>query len=264
MNDLGPFSVRLRSVSASDDLGYRGQHAVSQAVDDASGYLIVGGHMVRLLQAVYPTPRAVPRSTIDADTALEDVEVVGAVTQSLVDANFTKTGGNLLIKDVGDEKYVEVNLLLARTGGKRGLDTQTVEGIGQIDTLPELSFAMSGPALLVDVEAELSKDEVITYRIRIPTVETALVLKALSWSSRRTVRDVADVLTLLEIREEHPDTAWRMNEPSLIGFRKDAARALHELAGHVNRKIARVEIPAALDQRRFAALITAHVTQPAR
>lgn len=239
MNGLGPFSVRLRSVSASDDLGYRGQHAVSQAVDDASGYLIVGGHMVRLLQAVYPTPRAVPRSTVDADTALEDVEVVGAVTQSLVDADFTKTGGNLLIKDVGDEQYVEVNLLLARTGGRRGLDTQTVE-------------------------AELSKDEVIMYRIRIPTVETALVLKALSWSSRRTVRDVADVLTLLEIREEHPDTAWRMNEPSLIGFRKDAARALHELAGHVNRKTARVEIPAALDRRRFAGLITKHVTQPAR
>lgn len=109
MNDLGPYSVRLQSVSAADDLGYRGQLAVSQAVDDASGYLIVGGHMVRLLQAVYPTPRAVPRSTIDADTALEDVKVVGRVTQSLVDADFTRTGGNPFIKDVGDEKHVEVN-----------------------------------------------------------------------------------------------------------------------------------------------------------
>lgn len=260
MEDLGPFSVRADAVSASDALGYRGQHAVSAAMRGDAGFLIVGGHMVRLLQMVYPTPRSVSRSTIDADTALNDVEVVSEVTRNLIDADFSKRGGNLLVKDIGDEQYVEVNLLLARIGSGSGLRAQPVEGVGRVDTLPELSFAMSSQALLVDVEAHLSTDEVLRYRTRIPSVETALILKALSWSSRREVRDVADLLSLLEIREAHLDTSWKLNEPTLTGFRKDAAKELHRLSGLVNRKVPRADVPGYLDRRRFAALIAAHVT----
>lgn len=262
MDDFGPYSVHVRAMSNSDVLGYRGQQAVSEAAEDPSGYLIIGGHMVRLLQLIYPTPNAMPRSTIDADTALNNVETVGTITENLLDAEFTKAGGNLLIKDFGDKHRVEVNLLLARTGKGPGLRTQTVEGVGQVDTLPELTFALNNPALLVNVEAALAEYETIHYRTRIPTLETALVLKAHSWRNRRKARDVADLLTLLEIRAGHANTSWRMKEPSLIGFRQDAARALHELAGLVNRRTPRTAVPDGLNSRRLAALIATQISEP--
>lgn len=51
-------SIRVHAISNSDALGYLGQQAISTAVSPEDDYRIVGGHMVRLLLEVYPTPRA--------------------------------------------------------------------------------------------------------------------------------------------------------------------------------------------------------------
>lgn len=68
---------------------------MADAVAAGADYRIVGGHMVRLLLHVYPTQAATRRSTIDADTALGPVEVVGSFAQNLIAQNFTQEGGNL-------------------------------------------------------------------------------------------------------------------------------------------------------------------------
>ncbi|GAA2027540.1 hypothetical protein GCM10009720_04080 [Yaniella flava] len=72
--------IKTTALSVADALGYLGQKAVSDAVVAGSDYRIIGGHMLRLLLKTYPTPAAIPRSTIDADAALDSLEVVGPIT----------------------------------------------------------------------------------------------------------------------------------------------------------------------------------------
>lgn len=253
-----PYRVAAHSLSRADALGYRGQQAIANAVGDSGDYRIIGGHMVRLLQLLCPTPRATARSTTDADAALEDVEVVGSVTRGLLDDDFVKEGGNILYKDLGDQR-IEVNLLLQRADGQGGLRTQIVEGIGQVDTLPELAFALMQRALTIDVEAHL-ETEVLNYRIRIPDLEAATVLKAHSWKGRRSRKDLVDLYTLLEIREEHPAIPWRLKESEPIGFRRDTARILTDLAPRLTPRRTTVDLPVGIDRLRFASLISKHVT----
>ncbi|WP_272027893.1 hypothetical protein [Kocuria rosea] len=261
-SDLEPVRIRVHALSAADALGYRGQLAVAQAVGDRSDYRLIGGHMVRLLLQVYPSERAVPRSTVDADTALNDVEIIGAVTRHLQEDGFTKVGGNVLTKTVADEQEVEINLLLPREDYKPGIKPISVPGVGQVDTLPELSFALGSPAVVIDVEAHLFEGEVIEYQTRVPTLEMATILKAHSWSSRRSEKDLADLYTLLEIREAHPTVAWKLNIKPLVGRRLDAARILHPLAERIRPRRAPFAVPDNFNRLRFSALIEKHVGTP--
>lgn len=259
MTDHG--SVVVDALSSADALGYRGQHALSQAMTGRGDYRIIGGHMVRLLLHLYPTPRAVPRSTVDADAALRDVDVIGPVIQDLLDDGFTKTDGNVLLKDLGGERQVEINLLLERTSGQGGIRAQQVAGAGQVDTLHELSFVMGRQAVTLDVEAHLG-DEVLRYRIRIPDLESATVLKAHSWKGRRSPKDLADLSTLLEIREAHPGTSWRLQEQGLKGLRLDTARILSQLRERLTSRRTQLPVPRDVEPRRFAALIQKHIWNP--
>ncbi|MCA5892880.1 hypothetical protein LEP48_05860 [Isoptericola sp. NEAU-Y5] len=110
--------------------------------------------------------------------------------------------------------------------------------------------------------AEPRDGRTIEYSARIPDVEAAVALKAHSWRGRYFENDLADLHSLLEIRDAHPDTSWRLEEQNLAGFRKDAAQILHELAKGIVRKNFRA--PGNLDRRRMAALITRHVSRPWR
>ncbi|WP_206682142.1 hypothetical protein, partial [Dietzia sp. CQ4] len=75
-------------------------------------------------------------------------------------------------------------------------------------------------------------------------------------------KDVADLHSLLEIREAHPEVPWKLADSGLIGFKRDAARILHELAERVVRKNAGFPVPAHLDRKRMAGLVLRHVSQP--
>ena len=55
----------------------------------------------------------------------------------------------------------------------------------------------------------------------VPTVELALVIKALAYGSRLQARDVEDIYRLLEIVDNHPPDeigGWRLNETPLTGL----------------------------------------------
>lgn len=255
----GPRRLSLHSASNADDLGYLGQQAVSQAARDGD-FLLVGGHMVRLLCAVYPTPRVVLRSTIDADAAVENVEVARSAALNLVDHDFTKVRGNVYTLDAGTHGRVEVNLLLPRFDHNKGVKPLQVKGVGQVDSLPELGFAMNAPALELELDVALVDGRPLEYRTRIPDLEAAVVLKAHAWRERLSGKDLADLYTLLEIREAHPDIEWRLDvEDWISGFRADTARILHGLADKLTRARPGFPVPDHVDQLRLAALIVRHV-----
>ncbi|WP_120002868.1 hypothetical protein [Nesterenkonia muleiensis] len=257
-----PIDVHVRAMSNADALGYLGQQEIARAVGDGGDYRIVGGHMVRLLLQVYPTANAELRSTLDADAAVDDVRVIGSISESLIAQNFTKSGGNLYFKMLDSEQRVEVNLLLSRHGPAPGMRTQYVPGIGEVDTLPELSFVLSSAPLLINVTAALFDGQTVEYTTRIPDLEAALVHKAHSWKGRNSKKDLVDLHSLLEVREAHPDVPWRLGDDSLIGFRKDSAGILHQIAQSLTRKSTGIPVPAHINRLRMAALISKHITRP--
>lgn len=252
-----PHKIYTLATSIADALGYRGQKAVAEAAED-NDYRIVGGHMVRLLLHVYPTTKAIPRSTTDADIAIGSLEIAAPMAQNFLAQNFTKEGGNLFYQDIAPEQRVEINLLAPRTGPTPGIRPKTVPGVGQIDTLPELDYIFLYAPLIVDVEVDLYNGEKLSYQTRIPNLEEALVLKAFAWKERGKGKDLADLHTLLEIREAHPEAPWRLNEPNLIGFRKDTAHILQPLVKELSKRRTPFLVPATVNKRRFAALISKH------
>lgn len=163
-------SLEVRSWSSADDLGYLGQQAVAEAAG-GEDYRIVGGHMVRLLLLAYPVERAVQRTTTDADAAAPDVEVVGSIVDRLKGQDFAQEGGNVYTKAVDEDRKVEINLLLARQGGSAGIKPRVVEGVGQVDTLPELAFVLLQPAIYVTLTAHLTTGETLAYTVPIPGLE---------------------------------------------------------------------------------------------
>lgn len=116
--------IEAHAASNADSLGYMGQQAVAQAVDGDTPYRIIGGHMVRLLLHVYPTSNATLRSTIDADAAVDDIEIVGDIVDGLCAQDFSQTGGNVLKKAVNSEQNIEVNLLVSRRGSSKGIRSE--------------------------------------------------------------------------------------------------------------------------------------------
>ena len=256
--------VATRALSNADSLGYLGQYAVAQATGSASKYRLIGGHMVRLLQLVYPVPHATARATLDADAAFSDVEAIGAIANELRTLGFTQEKGNLFAKTLPSHHRIEINLLMAHYRVRPGLHVTHVPEIGQIDALPELVFAMVSPPLELDVTVELTDGSTLQYAIRIPDLEVAVVLKSHSWKSRghRTSRDLADLLTLLEIREAHPQTAWSLSSPELNGYRKDAATILHSVSNQLSSQNSNIQVPAHMNTTRMKALVMKHVTDP--
>ncbi|MCS3494547.1 lysozyme family protein [Arthrobacter sp. JUb119] len=132
--------------------------------------------------------------------------------------------------------------------------------MGQIDTLTELNYIFLYAPLIIDVETYLGNGEILTYRTKVPNLEEALVLKAFAWNERSAENDLADLQTLLEIREAHPKTPWRLNELNVIGFRKDTVQILQPLTQSLTKKRVPFPIPNTVDKRRLAALIRKHCT----
>lgn len=107
--------------------------------------------------------------------------------------------------------------------------------------------------------ADLAGGEVIEYQTRIPGLEAAVVLKAHSWAGRRSEKDLADLHSLLEIREAHPTTNWRLDESEPKGYRKDTVQILRNLSGRIVRKNVAFPVPGSLDRLRMAGLIAKHL-----
>lgn len=255
--------VTAHSTSAADTLGYRGQHAISRtaAARGIENYRIIGGHMVRLLLLAYPTERAVPRSTVDADAGLGDVELVAPVDEHLQADGFLKKAGNTYAKELDNGETLSIDLLVPSDRPQPDLRPVAVPGVGQVDSLPALSLVMGIQPLELTVQAHLTAEESLQYDVKIPGLDMALLLKAAGWKNRRSPKDVTDIATLLEIRHAHPEIPWSLAAPLLRGRRRDAARALYELEALLGRRQTPPSFPAHLDRPRLRALIKQHIAQ---
>lgn len=190
--------------------------------------------MVRLLGLAYLTPAVHTRATVDADAAVDKVEVIGKVVERLKADDFTQEGGNLFFKPLDPQHRIEVNLLLSHRGSSSGMQPLEVPGVGQVDTLPELVFALAQPGLELAMTVTLVGGDVVEYTTRIPGLEAATVLKAHAWKSRFAYKDLVDLGSLLEIREAHPDLPWRLGTPTPEG---DTTRHRSHLAQAANRRL---------------------------
>ncbi|MCZ4278453.1 hypothetical protein [Rhodococcoides yunnanense] len=230
--------IDIFATSNAADLGLRALADLASASASASeghSYRLIGGHMVHILTHVYPTPDAVARVT--ADAGIETVVAAGdGLHENLLERGYTRVEGNHYEAPSGDDrKPLEIDLLVPSMTGKSL--TTVVLGERSFDAIPGLSLALAAPALDVAVHARLHSGDDLTFSVLVPDVESAVVLKALTWWSRMADKDVSDLCSLFAITHQHKDqlkNGWKL-DTATGGARLDANRALHDLLGIIDR-----------------------------
>jgi len=228
--------IDIFATSNAADLGLRALADLASASEGHS-YRLIGGHMVHILTHVYPTPDAVARVTADADAGIETVVAAGdGLHENLLERGYTRVEGNHYEAPSGDDrKPLEIDLLVPSMTGKSL--TTVVLGERSFDAIPGLSLALAAPALDVAVHARLHSGDDLTFSVLVPDVESAVVLKALTWWSRMADKDDSDLCSLFAITHQHKDqlkNGWKL-DTATGGARLDANRALHDLLGIIDR-----------------------------
>ena len=250
--------IAVVSTSVAGDQGYR---ALADVADVAQGvnYRIIGGHMVQLLQHVYPVSDAHVRLTADADAGVEpQVAAAGNLHGGLIEAGYEAVQSNSYQRLVGDE-VLSVDLLTEAEVGNRPIEL----GGRMFDAAPGLRLALNEAPLNLEVSVSMFGGDSLSFSTYVPDVEEALVLKALAWDVRMAERDIADINSLLEIVAAHSNSLAErslMTDPDRArrGSRGDAARALYRLVELNDRGLLwGVPRPA-----RMAALIKRYVLKP--
>lgn len=245
----GAASVVLVCTAAADDNGMRALHDVA-AVAEGIEYLVIGGHMVRLLRHIYNLP-GTPRITSDADTGISvDVASTGDLHVRLTALGYEAECGNHYERG---EQAVD---LLVPAAAKPGVQ---IIGERAFDGAPGLRVALALPPIQVSVAARLTTGDMIEFEVPVPDVEAAFVLKMLVRTVRDTERDLQDIETLLEIVASQPEyraSPWRMDDPNVTkrGERGDAARVAERM----------ISSPPTMVSARTRALLRRYVAVPSR
>lgn len=213
------------SASRADDQALLALEDVARITRDLDDMRVVGGLMVTLLTEAFPAEGFVVRRTADVDAAIS-VEIAhsGALHERLIAAGYIAAGGN---RYVCDGRVVDV--LVPSSSGR--FVTAVLGGRG-FDSAPGLSLALAAPPILHRLEVVLSDGSARRVEVRTPTVELAVVVKALATRSRHAGKDLVDLYNLLLIAEQHPRDefgGWRLDEPEPIGARRDTVRQLEHL-----------------------------------
>ncbi|MBF6086123.1 hypothetical protein IU438_13490 [Nocardia cyriacigeorgica] len=251
-------TIHIISTSRASDRGFRALADLATAAGqfDECAYRVVGGHMVQLLQHVYPIPNWQLRGTADADAGMDQGTLVAIepdLRRRIEELGYTLAAGNRYTREVADGP-LDIDILVPSFGASRQ-DTE-VAGRG-FDGVPGLSLAVNAAPVVVDAHATLTTGEQIEFAVPIPDVEIAVVLKALAWRSRAADKDVTDLVTLFQIVHRHRDklTGWRLDQASLIGARHDAVKALRVLADRVDEGGWKKAFPPTASPAHFSALI---------
>ena len=256
--------AELIATSYADELSMRALAEISAITADQN-VRIIGGQMASLLLAAFPVPGISSRRTRDADAAITtEVAGSGVIHDRLIDHGYTATSGNSYTRPVpdlavagGPVPELSVDLLVPSLDGRF---RSQEHGGRAFDSAPGLAPALDTEPIVIDTGARFLNGEMSEFTVRVPTVEFALVIKALAYGSRLQARDVEDMYRLLEIGHTHPPDeigGWQLGQPPLRGSRRDAAMHLHELARRA-RSLSDVEVPPA----RIAMLIAAQIGRP--
>lgn len=249
----------LISASAADDAAFVALRDLSEALGDDDETGIIGGHMVSLLTAAFPSPGFVARRTNDADGGIPlALARSGEVHERLIARGYSPTNSNRYARSAADGTEQILDVLVPN------LETRlrpTTLGDRHFDSMPGLGIALSS-RLRLDVVATLSTGVELRFASRVPSVEGAVILKSYAWAGRRAPKDSVDLHSLFRVVESHDVDAiggWRLDEPELTGARRDTSRTLHHLA----RKWEARPPAARFDYRQLIASIRTRVTPPA-
>lgn len=213
------------SSSRADDQAFLALRDAAQVTADLPDTRVVGGMMVSLLTEAFPAKGFVVRRTVDVDAALSvHIAQAGAVHERLCEVGYTASSGNSYRK--GDQV---VDLLVPSRTGHFSSEEHGGRGF---DAVPGLSLAIAGSPVTHRVDVLMSDGTSFRVTVRTPSVEHAVVLKALAVTGRSQLKDLIDLHNLLLVAEQHPHQeigGWSLHEGNLKGARLDAARQLRRL-----------------------------------
>ncbi len=256
--------VELVATTYADELSLRALAEITAITADQN-VRIIGGQMASLLLAAFAVPGIALRRTRDADAAITTkVAGSGVIHERLLDRGYIATSGNSYTRPVPDLAVagarvpeLAVDLLVPSLDGRFRPEEH---GGRPFDAAPGLAPALAAEPIVIDAGARLLNGTVLEFSARVPTVELALVIKALAYGSRRQARDIEDIYRLLEIANTYPSDeigGWQLHITPLQASSRDAAGHLHELAGR-SRRLSDVDVPPA----RLATLIASLVGRP--
>ncbi|WP_433213203.1 hypothetical protein ACQP00_01550 [Dactylosporangium sp. CS-047395] len=165
---------------------------------------IIGGQMASLLLTAFPVPGIAVRRTRDADAAITtELAGSGVIHQRLLDHGYTATSGNSYTRPVPDLAVVggpvpELTIVLLIPSLDGRFRPQELGGRA-FDSAPGLAPALAADPVTLDAAARMLDGGTLEFTVRVPTVELALVIKALAYGSRVQDRDVEDIDRLLDI-----------------------------------------------------------------
>lgn len=254
-------TAHLISAGPEDDAAHESMHDISRILADHPETSIVGGHMVAVLAAAYPSPGFITRRTGDTDAGIPvELAASGRIHDALIAADYESESGNRYTKFGRDDPKPTIDLLVPSLNGR--FLTSQVHGDRGFDAAPGLSVALNS-SFVVEVHTQSLDHDERVFDITVPTVEAATILKAHGWASRRAVKDVIDISNLLHIVDAHgPDHVggWSLAQPDLIGSRRDAARHLHTLAQQAE---AGRLLRSPVNPRKLVVLVRRHIATPA-
>lgn len=244
-------SVTTVSTSAADDLAFRALADVCEITRDHN-VRVVGGQMAKLLLTAFPSARAVPRRTADADAAIETaLAVSGDAHEALVKAGYEPHAGNSYVK-AGQQ----IDLLVPSRTGRFQREEHGGRGF---DAAPGTALALATPPITIRATAVLSDGRSLTFTARVPSVEIAVVLKALSYRSRLAQRDLVDLHNLLWVVEQHDADAiggWSLSSAQ-DGARGDAQRSLGMITTELSSRSRRPYLE--INAEELIALVRRHI-----
>jgi predicted nucleotidyltransferase len=251
------------ATSAADDASYMALDDLAAVLAPYPGTRVVGGHMVALLAAAFPSPNLVVRRTNDADAGLPiELAATGAIHEVLIANGYVATSGNSYTRSRASLPSLTIDLLVPAFSGT----------FGSVEVGERAFDASPGLALVVDNENGIDMSASMTLRdgeelqvaVTVPTLEAAFVVKAYAWRDRHplTIKDAIDLFNLLAILDHHGGDAvggWKLSTPQASGTRREAQQIAAQAASWADS--GRLSKASGVDARLFAVLLRKHVAR---
>lgn len=253
--------AHLVSTSASDDAAYVALHDLARILLAHKGTRVIGGHMVSLIAAAFPSAGFVERRTNDADAGIPiHIASTGMIHAELVAFGYEAVSGNHYERIVGPEPHPAIDLLIPSHSDKFG---PAVVGGRAFDATPGLGLVVDNENG-IDIEANMTLRNglVLQAAVTVPTIETAFIVKCFAWKDRHThtLKDAIDIWNLLAVLDEHDASSlggWTLQGSQRLGSRGRAQVIAGEIAMWCDG--GKLVSASGVDSRRLAVLIRKHV-----
>lgn len=194
--------ISLRSTSREEDAALDALADLAHAVADWDACKVVGGHMVAIHVALAGAD-VQHRPTADADLAAPVTVLADpAFAQRPNDLGYDMVDGSRLQRRTAHgEAFID---LIAPAPASRALHNQPA-GRFRVDRFPGVQYVLNEPPVMVEINAvPLEGSPSPSFRVAVPTITAAVVVKALSARNRQ--KDKEDLHHLLVAADQN-DTA---------------------------------------------------------